>query len=421
MERSSWRVRNALAVLLTLAAGPGFPETQRTGTTGGVALKLPAGARPAGLGGAFVGVADDLNALSFNPAGLARMNAVEVSLLHAIYLVDTSYDALTAGFPLASLGAIGASVNVLDYGSLPRNLERPDGLFGGQFGTTSPQDIFLTGGWGASLPPILGLDRLQAGLNLKLAFEQLTGGTSVGIGTGAGVLWETPVEGLRLGTTVDNLGGVAGQGRLLPIAWTVGGSLGTALADQLTAIWAVDTRLSLDTSLSANMGVEVVAFDVISVRGGWRGGGALGGATVGGGLHYPLTWFGQVMLFKLDYGMATTGELERVHRFQLGIQFGGVSGTVKLGSVRINMAGGDPVLTWKGKGPAYEVLVKRQGEDDFHQLTDRPIEDASLPLVGLPAGRYRFKIVTVDPYQPDWKGAESPEIEADLVGAPLPR
>lgn len=411
----------ACAALAWLAAAAVRAETPATGTTGGIVVKLPSGARPAGLGGAFVAVADDLNALAYNPAGLSQLRAFELSLMHTEYLVDTTYESVAAGMPLEGLGGIGGSISLLDYGSLPRNLERPDGLFGGQFGTTSPQDLLLTGGWGFALPSFAGLDRLRAGFNLKATFSQVTGGTDVGLGAGAGALWDTPVEGLQLGTVVDNLGMVAGPGRSLPLAWVVGGCFGTDLADELRAVWAVDARLSRDTSFSANMGLEAIAFDVIAVRGGWRGGGALGGATVGGGLHYPLTWFGQVLVFKFDYAMAETGELERTHRFQFGVQFGGVSGTVKLGSVRINMAGGDPVLTWKGKGPAYEVFVKRQGEDTFLQLTDRPVEDSALPLVGLPAGRYRFKIVTVDPYRPDWKGAESPEIEADLVGAPLLR
>ncbi len=38
------------------------------------------GTRPMGMGGAFVAVADDVNALTFNPAGIARLKSPEVAL-----------------------------------------------------------------------------------------------------------------------------------------------------------------------------------------------------------------------------------------------------------------------------------------------------------------------------------------------------
>ena len=46
-------------------------------------LSLGVGARALGLGGAFVGVADDVTASFWNPAGLAQLNRKELSLMHA--------------------------------------------------------------------------------------------------------------------------------------------------------------------------------------------------------------------------------------------------------------------------------------------------------------------------------------------------
>ena len=39
--------------------------------------QIPTGARPLGMGGAFVGVADDANALNWNPAGLPGLRRTE--------------------------------------------------------------------------------------------------------------------------------------------------------------------------------------------------------------------------------------------------------------------------------------------------------------------------------------------------------
>ncbi len=402
----------ALVAPVRAADGPG--------STGGIGLKLPAAARPTSMGGAFTGLADDASSLTWNPAGLANVKATELSLMHTRYLAETAYDVLGLALPLGPLGAIAGSVHLLDYGNLPRTIERQDGLYGGVSGNASPQDLFVTAGWGTALPPILGLDRIKGGVALKTTFQQLSGGTLVGIGAAAGALWDTPVTGLRIGTLVDNLGAVTGGGEILPVAWSAGGSFGADLGRDFRAIYAVDAKVQIDTTPQVSMGLELSAFELLAVRGGWRGGGSLGGPTFGAGAKYPLTWFGRTMLLKLDYAQALTGELGASHRFQLGVQFGGFSTAVRLGSARIAYNGGEPVLQWKGRGPGYHVLARRSDEPEFSQLTDRPIEEPQFALIGLPPGEYVFRIVTVDPYDPDWKGSTSPDLELTLMAPETP-
>lgn len=43
---------------------------------------LPVGARPLGMGGAFTGLVDDVNAISWNPAGLTSIDKLEVTSMH---------------------------------------------------------------------------------------------------------------------------------------------------------------------------------------------------------------------------------------------------------------------------------------------------------------------------------------------------
>lgn len=403
----------ALAVALAAAARAGGP-----GTTGGIGLKLPAGARPAAMGGAFAGLADDLSALFWNPAGLAALTVPELSLLHTEYLADTSYEVIGYAHPVGRLGTVAGSINMLSYGSLPKTLERLDGLYGGLFGSSSPTDLFLTAGWGAALPPLFGLDRIKGGVTAKFTFQQLSGGTLVGVGLTGGALWDTPMAGLRVGTLVDNLGAVAGEGHLLPLSWALGASYATALGKDFRAVWVTDTRVAVDTSLQFGAGFEVTAFEILQVRAGWRGGGVLGGPTLGAGVRYPLTWFGKTMLFKLDYGMVSTGELGTSNRFALGLQFGGLASGIRLGNIQLEHQAGEPVLTWKGKGPAYQVWVRKKDDTEFFQLTDRPIEEPAFALLGLPPGTYVFRIVTVDPYRTRWKGPASPDIELTIDAPP---
>ncbi|MEK7743450.1 MAG: hypothetical protein AAB578_03605, partial [Elusimicrobiota bacterium] len=52
------------------------------GTSVAPVFKLPAGARPAGMGNTFVSVADDANSGAWNPAGLSRVPRKSVSFMH---------------------------------------------------------------------------------------------------------------------------------------------------------------------------------------------------------------------------------------------------------------------------------------------------------------------------------------------------
>ena len=58
------------------------------GTTAYSFLKIGVGARALGMGGAFVGLADDQSALYFNPAGLTQIPNRSFSTNYNNYLTD---------------------------------------------------------------------------------------------------------------------------------------------------------------------------------------------------------------------------------------------------------------------------------------------------------------------------------------------
>ena len=65
----------ALAVLGVLLPGRAAADIfEKVGTFDGQFLKIAIGARAAGMGGAFVGVADDASSVFWNAAGIARID-----------------------------------------------------------------------------------------------------------------------------------------------------------------------------------------------------------------------------------------------------------------------------------------------------------------------------------------------------------
>ena len=67
---------------------------EKVGTFDGQFLKISVGARAAGMGNAFVAVADDASSVFWNAAGLARIepDKSELSLNHANWIADMSFD-----------------------------------------------------------------------------------------------------------------------------------------------------------------------------------------------------------------------------------------------------------------------------------------------------------------------------------------
>jgi len=410
------RAAPALLAMLAVLLAASRSFAGGAGTTGGVGLKLPASARPTGMGAAFVGLADDANSLLWNPAGLSFVSSPEVSLLHTIYLANTSYQILGYAQPLPLLGTVAASVNLLDYGKIPRTTERSNGLYGGVIGSNAPQDYYITLGWGDAMPPVFGLDKIRAGVSLKTTVQQLSAGTKYGAGLTGGALWDSPVQGLRAGMVLDNLG-ASGAG-VLPFVWALGGSYSRRLSRDFQGVFALDIRVPIDTGLVYNLGMELTGFDIVMVRAGWRGGGVLGGPSLGFGIKYPAKWLDKNFMFKLDYAMASSGELGTSQRFQLSAQLGGVEN--RPGALRVVIEEGKPFLLWKGAASGYHVMARKEGEADFTRLTKAPVTEPRYALVDLAPGKYSIKVAIADAKRPDWIGPVSKQMEYTVAGAAEP-
>ena len=83
--------------------------------TGASFLNIGVGARPIGMGLAYTAVADDVDAIYWNPGGLSLLNQRQVSAMHADWLVQSRYDFIGLGVP-ASWGTWGLGFSRLTQG-----------------------------------------------------------------------------------------------------------------------------------------------------------------------------------------------------------------------------------------------------------------------------------------------------------------
>ena len=94
---------NAIGLLILWAGGAGAAFND-----------IGVGARPLGMGGAFVALADDANAASYNVAGLGYIDAAHFSMTTAQRFKGlVNYNHIGGVLPLGSVGSFGASIGIL--------------------------------------------------------------------------------------------------------------------------------------------------------------------------------------------------------------------------------------------------------------------------------------------------------------------
>jgi hypothetical protein len=189
--------------LLVLILGNGAliaGNSSRVGTAGAQELLIPVGARGIALSGSLVASATGVDALYWNPAGLARSaNGTEAmfSSMRTIGDIGISYAAI--GLKAGSLGSLGLSLKTLDFGDIPVTTEDfPDG--NGQHFSPS----FITVGLAYSN---LVSDRVSVGFALNIVTEKIMSTSASGFSANVGIQYaDLVIPGLNLGVTIKNVG-----------------------------------------------------------------------------------------------------------------------------------------------------------------------------------------------------------------------
>src|SRR5712664_3304670 len=92
----------ALGAAVAVSARAG--SDGRKGTEGALELKLPVGPRGTALGGAVTADASGIDALFFNPAGLATVAHTDVAFTHTTYIADMKINYAAVATNLKTLG-----------------------------------------------------------------------------------------------------------------------------------------------------------------------------------------------------------------------------------------------------------------------------------------------------------------------------
>jgi hypothetical protein len=317
----------AVLVMMFATWLPAEAIDDNAGTAGYSFLKIGVGARPAALGGAYVGLADDYAALYYNPAGITGIRLAEpwndgeelTAAPRATY-VAASYNSwisdLQSGFlalvsPLGERASFGASVQYMSYGDLIA--ADADGNRLGTF-TASDMAFGLTGAYRLSA-------RLSMGMTGRLILESIEDSTSWGMAADLGFLYTFADNRTRLGAAVTNLGAqmdglTESHKDELPIQFALGAS---HKMRGLPLIVVGDVSKSSDDQIRFSLGSELVYFSPFYLRAGFSSRRAdietgssndkYAGFTGGFGVTFNS--------LRIDYALGQLSELGTVHRVGL--------------------------------------------------------------------------------------------------------
>jgi fibronectin type 3 domain-containing protein len=398
---ASWRLGGKFLVLfvcfaLVFLGGMTIPTGAQQLTSGADFLRLSSGARGEAMGGAFTAVADDVNALTWNPAGLALLEYPEFGYLHMLYVGDTAYDFGGFAIPFSDgANSFGLGAGIVNLGV---------GSFDSTNGLAPPVSAADTAVFASGAYRFNGM--ISFGLTAKYIMRNIATYNAAAFAGDFGVL-VTPSSDWRLGGGIFNVG-QAVQFLSSPDPLPTEGRLGAAYLllnegkNRLEVTGEGGFFINSQT-FQAGGGAEYWYDRTLALRAGYEGDANVQNLTAGIGLNLKVLQF--------DYAYAPEGTLGDTHRFSVIFRLGTDSPAALLAPYHLEakpLAGGGAQLTWSCTTSAdvtgYYLYLKRPGTSTYSRVTKSVIKETQAKLKSLKNGvSYDFAVASVSP-----SGAESP-------------
>jgi hypothetical protein len=243
------------------------------GTAGFSFLKIGVGARPAAMADTFVGLADDINALYWNPAGIARLENIFQGTFMTNKWLEGSYNYFAGVYPM-EMFTIGASmvtfsiegISGTDINDNPTNFGASNQVIAVSIAKTIEYDLLYAG---ATIKPVIS--------------EKIENDSASGYAVDLGGLYKLS-GGITLGACIQNLIGsgpkFVNDSYPLPMTIKAGASIKSDdFVDNPYAI-AADLSIPSDSSMKISLGGEYSFSPMLIARLGMR---LVGGEDLGGG------------------------------------------------------------------------------------------------------------------------------------------
>lgn len=298
-------------------------------------LTIPPGARPNGMGEAYVAIADDATACWWNVGAMPFIEGSNLSFMYSALVPDlasdVNYQFVGYSSPAGDIGAWGISIIYLSYGT-----SIATGTEGNPLGEFTSWEGALAASYGMNLGDHVGVGLSLKYVRVDLAPAEFTQDNIEGAGSSfavdVGTLWKLPKQRLSFGLAVANMGPDIAfidreQSDALPFTARFGAAY-TAFTDEVSnflvtmdveqsLVWLIDNDVNRRRSEIWHAGAEYRYVNLLAGRIGYvyDKDGDFNAATYGLGFIYKDK-------LSLDYANVPQAEdLERVHRWSLAFTF----------------------------------------------------------------------------------------------------
>ena len=293
-------------------------ENSGIGYHGASFLRISPAARQVAMGEAFSALADDVNLLRYNVAGLGNLRHIMLAANFHDWLDDTQQGSVGLALP-TKYGVFGADFSYFNEGEIVKL----DEFFQQTGGTLSSDNFLVTLGYGSYVR--LFNYNFTFGASFKFLRQNLVGETNSTYGFDLGS--QLRLKHFSFAATIQNLGlnkiKFDETSSSLPLTYRIGSAFRYRLDDALVLNLAADAGWTTSENLRYYTGGELILSDLIAFRAGYK----LhkvdpARLSLGFGLNIPMAWLAESQT-RLDYAYTDMSDFETTaHRFSLLFTFG---------------------------------------------------------------------------------------------------
>ncbi len=301
------------------------------GTAGAAFLKLEPGTRPVGLGGAFTGLANDINTIFWNPAGLINIQTRELTAMQHFWVADISSQSI--GYAQRANKIVWGASFLGSFTEIERRIGPSE----------TPDSAVTVGGFstGLSLAYPIG-SAASIGGTAKFISQQLDIQNVYGAAADIGFILRLLDNHLGIGISMQNAGFFFEDAdrdeslpdESLPMAFRAGLAYRTWKEVEMEGngtapheIWSfvADAHFPfIDADPSFHLGIERWFYDIIAARVGYRLGSnenPSDGLSIGIGIRKKGLDALANVGFQFDYAFVPDGNVGDSHRISVITRF----------------------------------------------------------------------------------------------------
>ncbi|HPG29513.1 MAG TPA: PorV/PorQ family protein [bacterium] len=283
------------------------------GTHSVLFLRMPTSAAVAGLNGAYTSLADDVNSLSANPAGLSYVSNKQFLFMHNNYFEDLTHNYIGYCQPVNFLkGTLGINCSLFDAGDIEKT-RILTGVTYSNHGDFDAKDMAIGLSYGKKMN-----ENINAGISLKYINSKIESEKANAFAMDLGAILKTDIaeQPVKFGAVIKNLGTKLKYDKdkeSLPSEYKLGASSLFPVNDVFSITPSIDLIYVENEDFNFNIGSECCLLNSLFIRMGYDS-----SIDAGNGLSYGLGF--KINRITIDYAFASYDDIGDAHRISLTIK-----------------------------------------------------------------------------------------------------